>query len=161
MHPSHETRVCIAGGVWQDVLQESTMNLGEIGGRDGHGLAKMSPHLSRNGLPDGTLANVLDVVQGIVEHLVSLSPEGGPVGGVERFTCRRGGIGRHVLYLRADRDTHRLFAGRKIRRFVEDDDFDPPIAGPAVRSIVGIPGFVGAIARDGEARLRNPVASRE
>ena len=89
MHPAHESGVHIAGRVRQDVVHESAVNLRQIGGRVGHRIAKVSPNLSRDGLPDGTLANVLDIVQSIVEHLVSLHSECGPVVGIE--------IGRHIF----------------------------------------------------------------
>ena len=40
-----------------------------------HGLVETRPHLVGNGLPDGTLADVLDVVESVVEHPVSLTPK--------------------------------------------------------------------------------------
>ena len=75
MDPSHKAGVGIAGGVGQDIVQESGVNLGQAGGCMGHGLVKAMAYLGRDGLPDGTLADVLDIVESVVEHLVSLGAE--------------------------------------------------------------------------------------
>ena len=91
MYPSHETGVRIAGCVRQNVAQESAMNRGKVGRRVRHRLAKALPHLAGNRLPDGTLTDVLDIVESILEHLVGLNPECRPVGGVERFACHADG----------------------------------------------------------------------
>ena len=93
MHPAHESGMHIAGRVRQDVVHEAAVNLRKIGRRVGHRIAKVSPNLSRNGLPDRTLADVLDIVQSIVEHPVSLRSECGPVVRIEidrhTFLCSR------------------------------------------------------------------------
>ena len=50
-----------------------------------HGFVKMTSHFIGDRLPDSVIANVLDIVQRIVEHPVSLGAESGPIGGVERI----------------------------------------------------------------------------
>ena len=75
MHPSHETRMCITRGVRLNVIQEPAVNLDEIGRGMGYGIAETGPNVIGDWLPDGTFADVLDVVESIVEHPVSLDPE--------------------------------------------------------------------------------------
>jgi hypothetical protein len=75
MYPSYETGMRIAGGVWLNVVQESAVNLGKIGRSVGYGIVETSANLIGDWLPDRTFADVLDVVESVVEHPVSLQPE--------------------------------------------------------------------------------------
>ncbi len=47
-----------------------------------HRIVEPVPHLERNWLPDGMLADILDVTENIVEHPMSLYAEYRPVAGV-------------------------------------------------------------------------------
>ncbi len=97
MHPAHETGMHITGRVGQDVAHEFVMNGGQVGG--GLGKIAMEPgaHLIGDRLPDRPLANVLDIVERIFEHLVGLIAKGRPILGVERLAAGRNRIGFHVL----------------------------------------------------------------
>jgi hypothetical protein len=104
MHPSHETGMGIACGVRLYVIQETTVNLGKTGRRPGERIAEASPNFTGDWFPDGTLADVLDIVERVIQHLVSLNPESRPVVGVERFACWSGGIGCHTVFIQAEFD---------------------------------------------------------
>ena len=61
------------------------------------------------------------VSESVVEHLVRLRPECGPVGGVERLVCRLGRSGRyiHLSLRRAKRDIfgqHRYFQAASVKK---------------------------------------------
>jgi len=79
MHPAHETGVRIAGGVRKDVTHELVMHDGQIGGSGWHRLVEAGTHAIGNRLPDRAVANVLDVVENIVEHPVPLGTGAWPV----------------------------------------------------------------------------------
>ena len=52
---------------------------------DGEAGAEMRADCVRDGLPDGALANVFDVVDHVVEHSVGLPAEVVPVGWIEGY----------------------------------------------------------------------------
>ena len=56
---------------------------------------KMTSHFIRNWLPDRAIANVLDVVQRIVEHPVRLGAECGPIVRVKGIGGSCGRTGGH------------------------------------------------------------------
>jgi hypothetical protein len=53
------------------------MHGGQIGRRLGKFAAEPGPHLVRNRLPDGTFADVFDVIENVVQHPVRLGPKSG------------------------------------------------------------------------------------
>jgi hypothetical protein len=102
MHPSHETGVGVTGRVRLYVVQETIVNLGKTGRRTGERIVEASPNFIGDWFPDGTLADVFDIAKGVVQHLMSLNPESGPVAGVEGFACWNGGIGCHTVLIQAE-----------------------------------------------------------
>ena len=97
MHPTHETGMYIAGGEGQDIVQEFLVNGGQIGRRLGKIAAEVGPHFVGNGLPDGTIADVFDVSENVVQHPMGLGPKGRPIGGIERVAFVRWRIRGHRL----------------------------------------------------------------
>ena len=70
--PAHEAGMHVALSVGQHLAHELGMNLGEIFTLPWRGRLKMRAHIGWNRLPDGPLANVLDVAEHVVQHAVSL-----------------------------------------------------------------------------------------
>src|ERR1039458_8792145 len=70
MHPAHEARVHIASGEGQDIAHEFPMHGRKIGRRLGKFATEAGPHFVGNRLPDGTFADVFDVIENVVEHPV-------------------------------------------------------------------------------------------
>jgi hypothetical protein len=94
--------VGVTGRVRLYVVQETTVNLGKTGRSPGETIAEASPSFTGDWFPDGTLADVFDIVESVVQHLMSLNPESGPVAGVEGFACWNGGIGCHIVFIQAE-----------------------------------------------------------
>ena len=66
MHPTHETGMHIAGGERQDVAHEFPVTGGQIGRRLGKIAAEAGTDIVGNRLPDGTFADVFDVIEDVV-----------------------------------------------------------------------------------------------
>jgi hypothetical protein len=64
----------------------------QVGRRLGDAGVEAGAHLVGSRLPDGTLADVADVIEHVVEHAVRLRAKGGPIGRVERRVDRVIGI---------------------------------------------------------------------
>ena len=88
MHPAHEAGMHVAGGVGQDIAHEFPVHGGQIGRRFGKIAAEPGAHLIGNRLPDGTLADVLDVVEHVVQHAVRLAAKARPIFGIKRVLVR-------------------------------------------------------------------------
>lgn len=83
MHPAHEAGMDITRGERQDEIQEVAVNLREFGRGMRHRGAEDGADMLVHGSPDGTIADVFDVVEDIVEHAVTLEAQRLPVGGIE------------------------------------------------------------------------------
>ena len=75
----------------------SCVNGGEIGRRLGKIAVEAGPHLVRDRLPDRTVADVLDVIENVVEHPVRLGPERRPIGRVERSALSNRRVRAHIV----------------------------------------------------------------
>ena len=108
MHPAHETRVRVAGGERQNIAHEFPMNGGQIGRRLGNIATEPGPHLVGKRLPDGTCADVFDVVENVIQHPVSLRPKARPIGRVECAALARRRICAHIPILASPGSSRRL-----------------------------------------------------
>ena len=95
MHPAHEAGMGVAGGEGKNVAHERVMHGGEIGRCGRHGLAITGAHVVRDRLPHRALADVLDVVENIVEHPVPLRAGARPVRRVQIAAGNGEGAGYH------------------------------------------------------------------
>ena len=84
VNPSHESGMHVAGGIRQDVAREFFVNCGQIRRLTRKLTTETLADVRRDRLPDGTIANVFEIVQNVLEHPVRLAPERGPIGGIER-----------------------------------------------------------------------------
>ena len=73
----------IALRIGQHLAHELAMNRGQFLALPRRRRAKARPDLVGNRLPDGPLADGLDIAQHLVQHAVRLRAEGGPIGGIE------------------------------------------------------------------------------
>ena len=96
MHPTHEAGMGIAGGVRENMTHELVMHGGEIARPGRHDVAKARALCVRNRLPHRALADILDVVENIVEHAVALRAGAAPIGGIEAAAGNREGFCRHA-----------------------------------------------------------------
>jgi hypothetical protein len=94
VHPPHEPRMHVARGVRQHVLREFSVDIRQLGRRARQRGTESRAHLVGDGLPHRTLADVLDVVEHVVEHDVRLPAHGGPIVGVQRRAA--GGLSKIV-----------------------------------------------------------------
>jgi hypothetical protein len=85
----------IAGGERENVAHELVMHGGEIGrpGRDGR--LKPRAHAVGDRLPHRAFADILDVIENIVEHAMSLRASAGPIRRVETAAGNGEGSGYH------------------------------------------------------------------
>src|SRR5205085_4117577 len=91
MHPSHETRVNIAGCIRDDEVGEFPIYFVEIGRLTWKVVAKTCANAIRYRLPDRALPDVGDVVDHIIEHAMTLRANSVPVLRIERlarFRCQ-------------------------------------------------------------------------
>jgi hypothetical protein len=82
VYPSHESGVRVSGCVWQDIGQKSGVDIVQVRGRARYRVVEMGSHLSGDRLPYGTLTNVFEIVESVVEDSMSLSAERRPMGGI-------------------------------------------------------------------------------
>ena len=104
MHPAHKAGMNITCGEGQDIAHELFMNGGKIGRQPRNHAAKPRPRLVWHGLPHRAFANVLGVIEHIVQHVVGLRAEVFPVAWIKRFVLFRGDVG--ILRRAIDRLRH-------------------------------------------------------
>ncbi len=83
VHPAHEARVHVAGGIGQHVSHELAVDLSEVRRLARQLGAELLSHLVRNRLPDRPLPDAFDVIEDVVEHAVTLRAQASPVLGIE------------------------------------------------------------------------------
>ena len=83
MHPAHEAGMHIAGGVRENVAHERIVHGGKIARPARKFFAQTRAHAVRDRLPDRARADVLDVIENIVEHPVALRAGAMPIRGIE------------------------------------------------------------------------------
>ena len=95
MHPAHEAGMHIAGGEGENVAHELVMHGGEIGrpGRDGR--MEAGAHAVGDRLPHRAFADILDVIENIVEHPVPLRAGALPIRRVQIAAGNGKGAGYH------------------------------------------------------------------
>ena len=96
MHPAHEAGVHIAGGERENVAHEFVVHGGKTGRSARDVRLEAGAHAVRNRFPHRALADVLDVIENIVEHPVPLGTGALPIHRVETAA----GIGEWVGYHR-------------------------------------------------------------
>jgi hypothetical protein len=104
MDPPHETGMGVADAEGEDVPHELVMHDGKVGRRGRNRLAKAVADCIGDRLPDRAVADVLKIIEDIVEHPVPLEAEALPIRGIERFLRKAsGGFGRDACVHRRDR----------------------------------------------------------
>ncbi len=99
MHPAHEAGMGIPGRERKDVAHELVMHRGKLGRRDRHWPVKTRAHAIGDRLPNRALADVLEIIDDVVEHPVPLGTQARPICGIEG----RAGGGRKAPFHRCDR----------------------------------------------------------
>ena len=84
MHPTHEAGMGIAHCIGQNVSHEGVMHRRQIIGLCRQCFAKPGAHILRNRLPHRPLADMLQIVEHIIEHAMSLRAQLGPVFRIKR-----------------------------------------------------------------------------
>ncbi len=84
MHPPHETRVHVAGGIRQDLFQKLLVDRAQFSPRNRKPIAKTGAHRLRHRLPYGTFADLLQIVEHIVQHAMALIAKQRPILRVQR-----------------------------------------------------------------------------
>ncbi len=92
MNPAHEARDARCRWHRAARAHELVMHVCQRGGLGGNLGAKTGAHIVGDRLPDRALADVLDIVEDVIKHPVSIRAEARPVGGIEggRGLRRRG-----------------------------------------------------------------------
>jgi len=90
LDPAEKGGMRVRGGVGEDVVEKFLVNFCEWRGGGGERNIEATTSFGRGGLPDRALANVLSVVEDVVEHVVGLGAEGLPVGRIEGGVLRKG-----------------------------------------------------------------------
>ena len=80
-----------------DEIAEFAIDLAEFGRLMWKRAAKTRTNLIRDRLPHGAFSNVLDIIENIVEHAVSLDSEALPIRRVKRRACVGWWVHAHVL----------------------------------------------------------------
>jgi hypothetical protein len=88
VHPSHETGMAVPRGIGKNAAHELVMHGREIGRPGRHAGAKIRPDVVRDRLPDRPRADVLDIIENVVEHPVPLGPDLLPVLRIEAGRTR-------------------------------------------------------------------------
>ena len=104
----------VADDIGQDVLHEFVVDAVQRAAMIGQGLLEMCAFIRRDGLPDGAAADVLLVVEDVVQHAVRLGTQCVPVVGIQAVAGRI--LGR-VAGIR-----RKSGSGRRLRRKVHDGE---------------------------------------
>ena len=81
--PTHEARMGISGGERKNVVHEFVMDGCQIGWFRRHILLEAGPHTVRNWLPYRTFADVLHIVEDVIEHPMPVRTQAVPIRRVE------------------------------------------------------------------------------
>ena len=95
MHPAHEAGVHIAGGERENVAHEFVVHGGKTGRSARDVRLEAGAHAVRDRLPHRALADVLDVIENIVEHPVPLGTGALPIHRVETAAGNGEWVGYH------------------------------------------------------------------
>ncbi len=79
LNPPHEARVSVTHGKRQHGVHELSMYGRERRGTPGNVVEEAGPDIVRDLLPHGTAANLLQVIEHVVDHAMALSAELGPI----------------------------------------------------------------------------------
>src|SRR5450755_1989187 len=84
MHPSHEGRMHVANRIGKNQILKVLIDGGNIVRLERRRGAELGPHVGRYRSPGWTLANILQVIEHIVQHEMPERPRLGPISWVER-----------------------------------------------------------------------------